>query len=93
MDIFVEIYWAIGIVSICIYLIIYYFEIAPSLKKYNIAGIMILLTNINDDEVLEQYRELCLEEKRSLFWYEILAKMNKYAMLYIIGWFFALFFQ
>ena len=90
MALVIEIYWAIGIISIVVYLLIHYFEIAPLLRKHNSAGILTWLTNIRDDEDLEKYKNICVMQQKSLYWYQFLKKMNKYTIPYIIGWFITL---
>ncbi len=92
MALFIKIYWAVGIVSIAVYLVVHYIEIAPLLQKYKVASALTWFTNIKHDKDLEKYRELCIKENKTLFWYSILSKMNKYTMLYFIGWFVSLFF-
>ena len=91
MDLFIKVYWAVGLVSIVGYLIVHYVEIAPLLRKYKAASALTWLTNITHDKDLEKYKEFCIKEDRSLFWYQILSKMNKYTMLYFIGWIISLF--
>ena len=87
----IKIYWAIGIASIVVYLIIHYFEIVPLLQKHNIAGPLTWLTNIRHDEDLKRYKELCLKENKALFWYQVISNVNKYTIIYLIGWFLSLF--
>lgn len=91
MDLFIKIYWAVGIVSIAVYLAIHYIEIVPLLKKYKAASLLTWLTNIKDKEDFEKYKELCIKENKSLFWYQLISAMDKYTILYLIGWFVTLF--
>ena len=86
MALLIKVYWTGGLVSIVIYLVIHYIGIAPLLQKYNEAGPLTWLTNLHHDRDLEIYRELCVKEEKPLFWYNILSKMNKYTMYYLIGW-------
>lgn len=91
MNLFIKIYWAVGIISIAIYLAIHYIEVAPSLFKGNASSVLTWLTNLTHDRDLEKYKELCIKEDKSLFWYNFLSKMNKYTIFYLIGWFATLF--
>ena len=92
MDLFIKIYWAVGIFSVALYLVVHYIEIAPLLQKYRVAGAQTWLTNLTHNKDLEKYKELCIEENKSLFWYRFLSNMNKYTILYLIGWLASLFF-
>lgn len=88
MSMLINIYWAIGIIGIIIYLIIHYCEIVPLLKKHNAAGILTWLTNVRHDHDLEQYKELCFKKNKPLFWYHFLNRLRGITIPYIIGWFF-----
>ena len=90
MAIIIDVYWAIGIVSVVVYLTVHYVKVAPLLKKHNSSGVLTWITNITHDKDLEKYKELCIKEKQSLFWYQFLNKINKYTIPYIIGWFITL---
>ena len=92
MDLFIKAYWAVGIVSIAVYLVVFYIEIAPLLQKHKAAGALTWLTNIKDDRNFEKYKELCIKDNKSLFWYNLLSKMDRYTILYLIGWLATLFF-
>jgi len=90
MIFFVEAYWLVGILSVVIYLIIHYIEIVPRLKAHKVLKISSWLTNIRQDEDLEKYKELCLEDKKTLFWYRLLNMINNFTLSYIFGWFICL---
>lgn len=91
MNLIIKIYWAVGVISIVIYLVIHYIEVAPLLCKDNASGVLTWLTNLTHDRDLGKYKELCIKEEKSLFWYNLLSKMNKYTIFYLIGWFATLF--
>ncbi len=91
MGVFIKIYWAVGVSSIAIYLAVHYFEIAPLLLKHRASGVLTWFTNIKHDKDLEKYKDICIKENKSLFWYQLLFKMNKYTIPYFIGWFVTLF--
>lgn len=87
MSMLINMYWGIGISAIIVYLLIHYFEIVPLLKKYNAAGILTLLTNLRHDRDLEKYKDLCMKNNKSLFWYHFLTVLRKITIPYIVGWF------
>jgi len=86
MDLIIYFYWRIGISLIIIYLLILYVEILPFLRKHHSSSLVSWLTNYKQDKDLEKYKELCLKENKSLFWYNFLASYNKCLIFYLIGW-------
>lgn len=86
MIILIKIYWAIGAVSIAIYLALHYAEVAPLLRKNDSSGMLTWILNLTHDKDLEKYKYICIKESKSLFWYNLLKQMNKYTIVYLIGW-------
>lgn len=84
---FFKFYLWIGIISILIYLIIFYSEILPTIRKRTGVGILNWLTNLKRKEDLEKYKHVCIQEGKSLIFYKFLRALEKYTLLYLIGWF------
>jgi hypothetical protein len=86
VDIFIKIYWGIGVIAIVVYLLIYYCEVLPTIKQLDHVGILSWLTNLKIKEEVERYKHICIQEGRSLYFYQLLHFIDKYSMSYFLCW-------
>ncbi|MCP3875398.1 MAG: hypothetical protein GY699_19870 [Desulfobacteraceae bacterium] len=87
MDFIIDIYWFFGIGAIFVFLMIYYMEILPLLKKHNELNLLSIFTNLRHGKDIERYKEISIKNQRALFWFNFLINWKIFILIYIAGWF------
>ena len=82
MDLIKEIFFCLGMVFIIVALAAHYFEVLPVLYKRKAIGLLNLFLNHRRSKELEKYKQVCIDEGRSLFWYNYL----RYIPWYVLAW-------
>lgn len=86
MNFITDIYWFFGIGAIIVFLIVYYIEILPLLKKHNELNLLSIFTRLKIGEDLEKYKEISVKNQRTLFWYNFLTNWKTFILFYLVGW-------
>ena len=81
----IEFYWYIGALLTIACLLIHFIVVVPALRV-NGSGYLTGWNNINHLAELNKYKQICMRDGTSLFWYETEIKIFKLLILWVIGW-------
>jgi hypothetical protein len=91
MDWIILCYWSVGVLGVLIGIFVHFTVVVPTLLEHGASWLTIWMDMYSFPQHQPRYKNICLEEGKSLRWWRFLLGLRIFLVAFVIGWFLLIF--